>query len=76
MSRTEKWKEMYDNIWAFTTEHRRGPTRHHKEEARMLNWLKYNRKRMNKNLISPERKKLIEELRAFIGSFCRVNQYC
>lgn len=76
MNRTDKWMEMYNNVWNFVTEHHRGPSRHHPEDSRLLNWLKYNRKRLNKGLLTPERKELIIRLRNYIGSFCRVNQYC
>ena len=41
----------------------------------MLNWLKYNRKMLNKDQLSPEHKELILRLKAFISSFNRVNQY-
>ncbi len=42
----------------------------------MLNWLKYNRKLLNRDALSPERKEEILKLKALISSFNRVNQYC
>ena len=75
MKRDESWNKKYKELWQFVTDHRRGPTRHHLEEKRMLNWLKYNRKLLNKDELSPEKKLLIERLKALISSFNRVNQY-
>lgn len=42
----------------------------------MLNWLKFNRKKLNKNELSDERKQKLEQLQEYIRSFHRVNQYC
>ena len=75
MKRDESWNKKYNELWQFVTDHRRGPTRHHLEEKRMLNWSKYNRKLLNKDELSPEKKLLIERLKALISSFNRVNQY-
>lgn len=75
MKRDESWNKKYNELWQFVTDHRRGPTRHHLEEKRMLNWLKYNRKLLNKDELSPEKKLLIERIKALISSFNRVNQY-
>ncbi|MGN0282893.1 MAG: hypothetical protein ACI4B3_11455 [Prevotella sp.] len=77
MNKTDKkWRKKYKEVWNFVTEHHRGPTRHHPEEASLLNWMKYNRKRMNKDILQPDRKELLLSLRNYISSFCRVNQYC
>ena len=75
MKRDESWNKKYNELWQFVADHRRGPTRHHLEEKRMLNWLKYNRKLLNKDELSPEKKLLIERLKTLISSFNRVNQY-
>ena len=75
MKRDESWQSKYDAIWTFVSENHRGPSRHHLEEKRMLNWLKYNRKILNKGVLSPEKTDLIMRLRAYIASFNRINQY-
>ena len=75
MKRETAWKKNYEALWAFVSDNHRGPTRHHIEEMHMLNWLKYNRKMLNKEKLSPERKELILRLKALISSFNRVNQY-
>ncbi len=76
MKREEQWKEKYDNLWKFVSENHRGPSRHRIEEKDMLNWLKYNRKLLNRDALSPEKKEAILKLKALISSFNRVNQYC
>ena len=75
MKRETAWKKNYEALWAFVSDNHRGPTRHHIEEMHMLNWLKYNRKMLNKEKLSPERKELSLRLKALISSFNRVNQY-
>ena len=75
MKRETAWKKNYEALWAFVSDNHRGPTRHHIEEMHMLNWLKYNRKMLNKEKLSPERKELILRLKALISSLNRVNQY-
>ena len=75
MKRETAWKKNYEALWAVVSDNHRGPTRHHIEEKHMLNWLKYNRKMLNKEKLSPERKELILRLKALISSFNRVNQY-
>lgn len=76
MKREEQWKEKYDNLWKFVSENHRGPSRHRIEEKDMLNWLKYNRKLLNRDALSPEKEEAILKLKALISSFNRVNQYC
>jgi len=76
MKREEQWKEKYDNLWKFVSENHRGPSRHRIEEKDMLNWLKYNRKLLNRDTLAPEKKEAILKLKALISSFNRVNQYC
>ena len=75
MKRETAWKKNYEALRAFVSDNHRGPTRHHIEEMHMLNWLKYNRKMLNKEKLPPERKELILRLKALISSFNRVNQY-
>ncbi|MGN0070028.1 MAG: helicase associated domain-containing protein [Prevotella sp.] len=76
MNRTDTWNENYEQLWLFVSQNHRGPSRHRLEEHRMLNWLKFNRKKLNKNELSDERKQKLEQLQEYIRSFHRVNQYC
>ncbi len=76
INREENWNNMFDQVWEFAQANHRGPTRHHIEEHRLLNWLKYNRKIRNNGKMSKERADKFKKLTDIISSFKRVNQYC
>lgn len=48
MTQDEKWLARYDEVVAFLEENQRNPSRHRLEEHLMLNFVKHNRKLMNK----------------------------
>ena len=75
MKREEKWLDCYEMIFAFVKKNHRGPSRHRLEEHQMLNWMKYNRKRLNNNKLSEEEKVCFLKLIELIHSFHRVTQY-
>ena len=75
MNRDIKWKIHYDEVWEFVNKNHRSPSRHHLEEKKMLNWLKYNRKMLNRDALSDGNKEEFLKLKSFISSFNRVNQY-
>ena len=62
-------------VWNFVAEHHRGPTRHHSEEATLLNWMKFNRKKLNRDVLEVQHIEKFKRLMAFIRSFHRVNQF-
>lgn len=76
MKREECWEKTYKEIWKFVCVNHRGPSHHREDEMKMTNWMKYNRKRLNKDLMSTKRKEKFLKLRELINSFHRVNQYC
>ena len=73
--RSQQWEDNYNKVWAFVTENHRGPSRHHIEEHRMLNWMKFNRRKLNANAMDSVRKERFLCLQELIRSFHRVNQY-
>ena len=75
MKRQASWNTNYRKVWAFVEAHHRGPSRHHPEEHQMLNWMKFNRKKLNSDKLSTESKERFVMLMDFIHSFHRVNQY-
>lgn len=75
MTREELWEKNYAAVWQFVQQNHRGPSRHHKEEFRLLNWMKYNRKILNQKQMEPGRKEKFQKLQELIHSFHRVNQY-
>ena len=75
-NREDNWNKIFDIVWEFAQTNHRGPTRHHIEEHRLLNWLKYNRKIRNNGSMPKERAVKFKKLTDLISSFKRVNQYC
>lgn len=75
MKRDDLWNERYNMVWNFVAEHHRGPTRHHSEEATLLNWMKFNRKKLNRDVLEVQHIEKFKRLMAFIRSFHRVNQF-
>ena len=49
MTQDEKWNQRYQEVVNFIETNHRNPSRHRIEEHDLLNWLKANRKLMNKN---------------------------
>lgn len=75
MDRIENWNNIYNDVWNFISENHRAPSRHHIEEHRLLNWLKFNRKKLNLGLLDDERRDKMQKLQSFLHSFHRINQY-
>ena len=48
MTQDEKWMLKYNEVVVFIETNHRNPSRHRLEEHDMLNWVKTNRKAMNK----------------------------
>ena len=59
----------------FMEKNHRNPSRHRIEEHDMLNWVKQQRKLMNKGALKPEREERFRELLALMERFKRKNQY-
>ena len=71
MKQDERWNLRYQEVMDFITANHRNPSRHRIEEHDMLNWLKANRKVMNKGEI--RRLKATDGSRFMIqGSWLRV----
>ena len=75
MTNEEAWNINYQKVYAFVERNHRAPSRHRTEEHTLLNWLKYNRKCLNKDKMQPQRKKKFVELLKLIRQYHRVNQY-
>ena len=55
MTQEERWQIQYDEVVEFIESNHRNPSRHRLEEHDMLNWVKANRKVMNKGKMKAER---------------------
>lgn len=75
MTQEQRWQIRYDEVVEFISTNHRNPSKHRIEEHDMLNWLKANRKLMNKGEMKGERKALFLELLDLIEQNKRKNQY-
>lgn len=75
MTQDERWLTKYEEIKTFIETNKRNPSKHRIEEHLMLNFIKHNRKLMNKGEMKPERVERFSELLAFIEEYKHKNQY-
>lgn len=75
MKQDERWQRQYELLMEFMTTRRRRPSKHRIEEHLMLNWVKYNKKRMAKGELTPDRQKKFLQLMALAEKYRRLNQY-
>ena len=65
----------YQEVVEFLEKNHRNPSRHRIEEHDMLNWVKANRKVMNKGEMKGERVERFRELMEMMERYRRKNQY-
>ena len=75
MNQDERWLEKYNEVKDFIEVNHRNPSRHNIEDHLVLNWIKHNRKLLNKGELKPERIAKFNELLALIEDNKRKNQY-
>ena len=75
MTQDEKWLEKYNEVKGFIETNKRNPSKHRIEEHLMLNFIKHNRKLMNRGEMKAERMEKFKDLQALIEEKKRVNQY-
>jgi hypothetical protein len=62
MTQEERWLKQYEEVKGFIETNHRNPSRHRIEEHDMLNWVKANRKVMNKGEMKEERVEAFSQL--------------
>lgn len=75
MTQEERWLLKYNEVLAFMERERRNPSKHRIEEHDMLNWMKANRKLMNKGELKEERVEVFNKLLELGEKYKHVNQY-
>ena len=75
MTQDERWQKRYEEVVEFIEANKRNPSKHRIEEHDMLNWLKANRKVMNKGEMKEERVERFRELMEMCERYRRKNQY-
>ena len=75
ITQDERWQKRYEEAKRFIEENKRNPSRHRLEEHDMLNWIKHNRKLMNKGAMKEARVEMFKVLLGKVEENKRVNQY-
>ena len=75
MTQDERWTKKYEEAMEFMEKYHRNPSRHRLEEHNILNWIKHNRKVMNKGEMKGERLELFNKLLSLAEQYHHVNQY-
>ena len=75
MTQEERWIEKYNEVKAFILENKRNPSKHRIEEHLMLNFVKHNRKLLNKGNMKEERVEKFKELLNLSEQYRRKNQW-
>ena len=75
MTQEERWMVRYEEVMAFIESNHRNPSKYRIEEHDMLNWLKANRKVMNKGEMRLERIVQFRKLLEMTEQYRRKNQW-
>lgn len=75
MDQETRWLMRYNEVKRFIEENKRNPSRHRIEEHDMLNWVKQQRKLVNKGEMRPKRMEAFKRLMEIWEENKRKNQY-
>ena len=75
MTQDERWQVRFEEVKSFIEANHRNPSRHRIEEHLMLNFVKHNRKLMNKGEMKEERIEAFNRLLSKMEEYKRVNQF-
>lgn len=75
MTQEEKWRKNNKEVAVYMDTYHRNPSKHRVEDQLMLNWMKHQRKLMNKGELKLERVAAFKRLLAKIDKLKRVNQW-
>lgn len=75
MTQDERWLVRYNEVVEFIKANKRNPSRHRIEEHDMLNWVKQQRKLVNKGEMKPERIEPFKRLLELMEENKRINQW-
>ena len=75
MTQDEKWLKNYWEVSHYMDTYHRNPSKHRVEDHLMLNWMKHQRKLMNKGELKPDRVVKFKRLMAKGDKLKRVNQW-
>ena len=64
MTQNERWLSMFDTYMDFIRTNKRCPSKYKPEERNLVNWAKYNRKKIKAGTLEADKVQLFEELLA------------
>lgn len=62
MTNEQRWMERYELLKAYVAEHHQMPDKKKVENRGLLNWWKYNKKRVRQGLLDPDKVNMLMEL--------------
>lgn len=75
MTQDERWMVRYNEVKAFIEGNKRNPSKHNPEERLMIRFLKRNRKLLNADALSEDRREKFFALLELCEKYKRKNQY-
>ena len=75
MTQEEKWRRNYAEVVRYMDTYHRNPSKHRVEDHLMLNWVKHQRKLLNRGELKPDRVEKFKRLLAKSERLKRVNQW-
>lgn len=75
MTQDERWMAKYEEVKRFVEDNKRNPSKYVPEERTLVNWIKQQRKLVNKGELRPGRVEMFERLLSLWERYRRVNQY-
>jgi hypothetical protein len=75
MKNDEKWQLRYNEVMTFMERHKRRPSKHKEEDLVMVDWIKYNKRRLAQGRMDEVRAEKFKRLLRLGESMTRMNQY-
>ena len=75
ISQDKRWELHYAQVKTYIEQHRRLPSKHRVEDHRLLNWLKYNRKKLSAGTLTADRQARFRQLLEWAAQYQRINQH-
>lgn len=75
MTQNDLWELNYISLLNFIKEQKKLPSKHRVEEHQMLNWFKYQKKRLASGQMKPDRTVRFKHLLKVASQHLRKNQY-
>lgn len=75
MTQDECWLDKYNEVKDSIETNKRNPSKFIPEERGLRNWVRHQRRLVNKDELKPERIEMYKELLALMEEYKRVNQW-